>query len=68
MKATLLTHLDLSDCQIGGMGLALLSEFFMCLPLRYLRVSDNDINDKGEWILCVSVELPSVSDVGSWFC
>lgn len=47
VKATLLTHLDIADCQIGGAGLALLSEFFMCLPLRYLRVSDNDINDKG---------------------
>ena len=48
VKASLLTHLDLDECNIGDMGLALLSEFFMCLPLRYLRVSNNGITDRGE--------------------
>ena len=47
VKASLLTHVDLSDCQIGNSGAALLSEFFMCLPMRYLRLSNNNIGDKG---------------------
>jgi hypothetical protein len=48
VKASILSHLDLSHCQVGDMGVALLSEFFMCLPLRYLRVSDNKIGDRGK--------------------
>ena len=45
VKATLLTHLDLTACDMGNLGAALLSEFFMCVPLRYLRLTNNGIGD-----------------------
>ena len=47
IKATLLTHLDLTACQIGNLGISLISEFFMCMPLRYLRLTENGIGDAG---------------------
>lgn len=47
VKATLLTHLDLSGCRIRDQGLALLSEFFQCCPLQFLRVSSNEVTDIG---------------------
>ena len=47
VKATLLSHLDIGSCDLGNVGVALLSEFFMCMPLRYLRLSENGISDPG---------------------
>ena len=47
VKASLLTHLDLSSCELGNNGVGVLSEYFMCVPLRYLRLSDNAIADAG---------------------
>ncbi|KAK2168659.1 hypothetical protein LSH36_15g13043 [Paralvinella palmiformis] len=47
VKATLLTHLDLGRCELGNPGVALLGEFFMCMPLRYLRLSENKVGDAG---------------------
>lgn len=47
VKATLLTHLDLGRCELGNAGVALLGEFFMCMPLRYLRLSENKVGDAG---------------------
>ncbi|KAK2185956.1 hypothetical protein NP493_218g04034 [Ridgeia piscesae] len=47
VKASLLTHLDLSSCELGNVGVSVLSEYFMCVPLRYLRLSNNDIGDTG---------------------
>ena len=47
VKATFLTHLDMSECELGCGGVAILSEYFMCLPLVYLNLADNEIGDKG---------------------
>ncbi|KAI0208697.1 hypothetical protein LSAT2_006620 [Lamellibrachia satsuma] len=47
VKASLLTHLDLSSCELGNVGVSVLSEYFMCVPLCYLRLSDNNIGDNG---------------------
>ena len=47
VKASLLTHLDMSECNLGNLGSSILSEFFMCLPLRYLKLCGNYIGDIG---------------------
>jgi len=47
VKASFLTHLDMSECALGCGGATVLSEYFMCLPLVYLNLRKNDIKDKG---------------------
>ena len=47
VKASYLTHLDLSSCQLTCAGVALLSEYFMSMPLVYVNLANNHIQDKG---------------------
>ena len=47
VKASFLTHLDMSGCELGCDGVSVLSEYFMCLPLVYLNLARNQVADKG---------------------
>ena len=47
VKASYLSHLDLSNCNIGSTGLQILSGILMCLPLIYLKLACNGIGDRG---------------------
>lgn len=54
VKASYLSHLDLSHCAFGPGGAATLAQYFMCLPLVSLSICGNDIGDKGVMKLAVN--------------
>lgn len=47
VKASLLTHLDLSACLLYDAGAIHLSDVLICLQLIYLNLADNGITDRG---------------------
>jgi Leucine-rich repeat (LRR) protein len=47
VKASYLSHLDLSHCAFGPGGAATLAQYFMCLPLASLSICGNHIEDDG---------------------
>ena len=47
VKASLLTHLDLSNCKLYDAGAIILAEVMVCLQLIYLNLSENGITDVG---------------------
>ena len=47
LNATSLTHLDMSKCNIGNDGMLYIAECTMNLPLLYLRLANNNIDDGG---------------------
>ena len=58
VKASFLTHLDMSGCELGCDGVSVLSEYFMCLPLVYLNLARNQVADKGirSYKMCQMIE------------
>ena len=48
VRASDLTHLDMSCCNLGDRGVSLIVQTFICMPLVYINLSSNEI---GYWIL-----------------
>lgn len=47
VKASLLTWLDLSSCQLKNTGVVHFSYIIECMPLIWLNLANNEISDKG---------------------
>ncbi len=47
VKATTLTWLDLSHCQLGDYGVRILGDLLECMPLVHLDLSYNEVTDNG---------------------
>lgn len=57
VKASLLTWLDLSSCQLRNSGVMHFCYIIECMPLIWLNLADNEITDKGSDILASHLRL-----------